>query len=283
MKNFSIVVLDLGGTKVNVGRYRAGKIEQNIILSFDSNLSVSDSIDFLADCVSQLRVSDTVAIAIGVPSIVDIEKGVVYNAVNIQSWEKVHLKDELQSRCGLSVYVNNDVNCFAKGEQLVGVGLGCKNMIGLCLGTGLGAGIIVNGSTYSGVNCCAGEVGAFSYLDSTLDEYCSGKFFRQHSNQCGSELEQSARAGNKQALELFSQYGRHLSVAISHLLLIFDPEIIVVGGSVANSFDLFIHAVWQSLGDFPYQNVIENLSIKQSNHPNSALIGAAHFYLESVE
>ncbi|WP_340677062.1 ROK family protein [Paraglaciecola sp.] len=282
MKQASIVVLDLGGTKINVGRYRDGKIEQNMVQPFDGQLSVSDSIVFLIGCINKLKLIDTCAIAIGVPSIVDVEQGIVYSAVNIASWKKVHLKNMLEEHFSLPVYVNNDVNCFSVGEHLSGAGKGFKDMIGLCLGTGLGAGIILHNKLYSGRNGCAGEIGSISYLDSTLDDYCSGNFFKTQFNHNGEVLAVKARNGDKIAIGAFQQFGLHLSAAIKQLLLMFDPELIVIGGSVGQSFDLFIEHVWQSLDDFPYKNMLESLSIEQSQQQqHSALIGAAHLYLTS--
>jgi glucokinase len=156
-------------------------------------------------------------------------------------------------------------------------------MVGLCLGTGIGAGIIFQHQLYTGANCCAGEVGSFSYLQGSIDDYCSGQFFNDNYGQCGSQLAIKARAGDEQALSAFVQFGQHVAEAISHLLLVIDPQLIVIGGSVAQSFDLFIEAVWQKLGDFPYQKVIENLKIEKSNQQDSALLGAAHLYLASCQ
>ena len=283
MKQFSLIVLDLGGTKLNIGRYRSGKIEHNIVYPFDNSMSVIDSIDFLSDCIHKLKQADTLGIAVGVPSIVDVNQGIVFNPVNIKSWREVALKTLLQARFNLPVYVNNDVNCFTKGEHLSGSGMGYHNMVGLCLGTGLGAGIILQNNLYLGANCCAGEIGGVSYLDGSLDDYCSGTFFRQHFNQCGSKLAEQAYNGDKQSLAAFEQFGEHVAFAIKHLLLMMDPQLIVIGGSVAQSFDLFIDSVWENLADFHYQNVIEHLVIKKCQQQNSALLGAAQLYVESKE
>lgn len=163
-----------------------------------------------------------------------------------------------------------------------GLGKGYQNLVGLCLGTGLGAGIILQNNLYTGANCCAGEIGDVSYLDASLDDYCSGSFFKVHYHQCGSTLAKQARCGDKQALKAFEEFAQHLAFAIKHLLLMIDPQLIVIGGSVSKSYDLFINKVWKNLADFPYQNVIENLVIEKSQQQNSALLGAAQLYLESV-
>lgn len=283
MKQSSIVAIDLGGTKINVGLYRNGSITKSYVQAFDASQSVQESLLFIKGCIEQVKAQDTVAITIGVPSIVDVKQGIVFDAVNIASWRKVPLKQELQTLTALPVYVNNDVNCFVKGEHLNKSSQGIKDMIGLCLGTGLGAGIVLDNKLYSGVNGCSGELGCFDYLQGHLDDYCSGKFFNDHYQECGAVLAEKARAGDAIALDAFKQFGLHLSVAISHLLMMVDPQLIVIGGSVANSYDLFIASVWENLSSFPYQSVINNLTIEQSNRHDSALLGAAHLYLESIE
>ncbi len=283
MKQSSIVVIDLGGTKINVGLYRDGVIMKNYIQPFDATQNLQNSLLFIKSCVQQVLEKDTVAVAIGVPSIVNVKEGVFYDAVNIKSWRKVELKKTLQTLLELPVYVNNDVNCFVKGEHLTKGSQGIQNMDGISLATGLGAGIILQGKLYEGVNGCAGEVGSYQYLEAHLDDYCSGKFFKDHYKRCGAELAIKARAGDNDALQSFTQFGQHLSVAISHLLMIIDPQLIVIGGSVASSFDLFIDSMWQGLEEFPYQSVINNLIIEQSTQVNSALLGAAHLYIESIE
>jgi glucokinase len=283
MKQSSIVVIDLGGTKINVGLYRNGSITKSYVQPFDASQSVRDSLLFIKDCIEQVKASDTSAVAIGVPSIVNVDKGIVFDAVNIESWITVPLKQDLEALVALPVYVNNDVNCFVKGEHLHQQEQGIRDMVGLCLGTGLGAGIVLDNKLYAGVNGCAGEVGGVKYLDAHLDDYCSGKFFKNNYQECGAVLAEKARAGDEQAIGAFNKFGLHLSVAVSHLLMIIDPQLIVIGGSVANSYDLFIDSVWENLSNFPYQSVINNLTIEQSNRQDSALLGAANLYLESLE
>jgi len=282
MKQSSIVVIDLGGTKINYGLYRAGHIDSNIVKPFDANLSVEDSILFIKSCIDEVKDNDSCAVAIGVPSIVDVKQGVVFNAVNIKSWGEVHLKESLEALLALPVYVNNDVNCFVQGEHLLKQPQGYQDMIGLCLGTGVGSGIILQNKLYAGNNGCAGEIGDFSYLNGSLDDYCSGKFFHDHYLECGASLAKKARDGDKQAIIAFEQFGKHLAVAISHLLLMLDPQLIVFGGSVAKSFDLFIDSLWENLADFPYPSVIKNLVLEQSQQENSALLGAALLYLKTL-
>jgi len=284
MESSSIVVLDIGGTKIHTGRFRKGKIEHSTKKPFHSDIktSVSGSLAFIEACIEELKTIDTIAVAIGVPSIIDIDKGIVLDTINIPAWQKLPLKELLQTRINLPVYINNDVNCFTVGEHISGKGQGHQDIIGLCLGTGLGAGIILQNNLYMGANCSAGEIGEFPYLNATIDNYCSGQFFKDNYRESGEKVAEKARLGDREALTAYNYFGQHLAKAISHLLLILDPKIIIIGGSVANSFDLFIDSVWQNLTEYPYQSVIQKLSIQKSCNANSALLGAAYLYLDSV-
>jgi len=283
MNSTSIVALDIGGTNINIGRYKDKNIEINQVLAFCAQGSADEILTFIIDCIDKIKDNSTVAIAIGVPCIVDTESGTVYDAVNIESWQKVTLKSALAQHYQLPVYINNDVNCFTAGEHAVGAGKGYNDLIGLCLGTGFGVGFVLNNQLHTGNNCSAGELGSLRYLNSTIDDYCSGHFFKQHYQLDGATLAEKARAGDEEAKQAFVDLGKHLAHAITTLLLVVDPQLIVIGGSVAKSFDLFIEALWQELKTFPYQRVIERLNIVQSGNANSALIGAAELYLKHQE
>ncbi len=279
----SIVTLDIGGTKINAGRYFNAQIESSISSNFNTLASKNSILDYVIHCITKQINSTTAGISIGVPAIVDQSKGIVYNAINIPSWDKIELKQKLQSHFNLPVYINNDVNCFTFGESQFGQAKGFSDIIGLCLGTGFGSGIVLNNQLYSGKNCSSGEIGSVQYKDTTFDDYCSGNFFEQHFNASGSLLAKEAKEGNQEAQRAFQEFGQHIAKGISLLLLILDPQLIVIGGSVSKSFDLFINSIWQSLNDFPYQNVVKNLSIIQSKDEDIALLGAAKLFINHFE
>ncbi len=282
MSSPSLIVIDIGGTKINVGHFYNGKIVNNAVHPFTSTNNADEVLHFVITRIKQLEVTKFEGIAIGVPSIVDVENGIIYDTVNIAAWQKFPLKSLLEQEFNVPVYVNNDVNCFAVGESLNEGREAYSDLVGICLGTGFGAGIILNRQLYVGQNCCAGEVGGIHYLERTIDDYCSGQFFKNYYNQCGSELAKQARQGDKRAQFAFVEFGHHLANAITNLLFVIDPQMIVIGGSVSHSFDLFIDAVWEKLADFPYQRVIDNLKIEKSTLSNSALLGAAHLYQQSA-
>lgn len=282
MKTPSIIVLDIGGSKINAGIFKGGKIVQSKIHKFNSKLSSDDILAYIISCINEIKDHDVVGIAIGVPSIVDLEQGIIIDAVNIKAWKHMPLKASLEQHFNLPVYINNDVNCFTFGEHLSGAGKGYSDIVGICIGTGIGSALVFNNDLYTGHNCSAGEIGCINYLSGTFDEYCGGVFFTEHYGKSGSQLFQQAIKGDTFAIEAFETYGQHLGEAISQLLLFFDPKLIVIGGSITESFDFFIGTVWEKLANFPYQNVIKNLHIEKSRQQDSALLGAANLYLNSA-
>ncbi len=278
MKTQSLVTIDIGGTKINYGRFRNDVIEINHIVDFCADDNADDILHFIISCIDQVILDDSQAIAIGVPCLVDIEQGIVFDAVNIPAWQKYPLKTALERHYQRDVYINNDVNCFVSGEFCAGIAKGHNDVVGICLGTGFGSALMLNQQLHAGRNCCAGEVGGIAYLKATIDDYCSGAFFLNQFDVSGEVLAEKARFGDPIAIRAFEQFGQHLAQAISYLLFIVDPELIVIGGSVSQSYDLFIDSVWQHLEKFPYQNVVQNLSIEKSELTNAALLGAAHLY-----
>lgn len=119
-------------------------------------------------------------IGIGVPSIVDPEKGIVYNVANISSWKEIHLKEILENEFKVAVAINNDSNCFTLGESLYGEGKSYTNMVGVTIGTGIGAGVVIDRHLYGGQYMGAGEIGSFPYLDSDFEHYCSSFLFKRY-------------------------------------------------------------------------------------------------------
>jgi glucokinase len=213
-------------------------------------------------------------IGIGVPSIVDIERGIVYDVQAIASWKKVLLKDILENHFHTKVLINNDSNCFALGEKLFGKGQEFKHLVGMTLGTGLGAGIIVNNSLYCGSNCGAGEISMLPYKDGILEDYCARHFFIDTYDTEGALVYQKAVLGDADAIEIFRELGRNLSYAVRILMYAFDPEAIFFGGAISESFPFFIDSLRESLRDFPYQNSYARIVLQKSELENAPLLGA---------
>jgi len=270
MKN--VVGVDLGGTNV-----RAGLVSgQKLIKMAESHLGPGKNreqvLAQLYNVIEQVIDKNTLAIGVGVPSVVDTEKGIVYDAVNIPSWKKVPLKKLMEERYGIPVKVNNDANCFVMGEKFFGKGKSAKNLVGLIIGTGLGAGIIINNKLYEGSNCGAGEFGMIPFKDDILETYCSGQYFLKYYKVAGIDLFEK---NDKRAAKIFTGFGKNIAEAIKIILYCYDPEIIILGGSVSKSYPLFKTAMLKGLADFAYSRTIKNLKIYVSGLKYPGVLGAA--------
>jgi glucokinase len=275
MKYNHVIGVDLGGTKVQAARVKDGKIADTCKQLISAQGSAEQVIQEVISAIQAVRTSSVQAIGIGVPSVVDIEKGIVYDVQNIPAWREVHLKDILEKEFGIPIFMNNDANCFALGEFQFGKGKGAPNMIGLIIGTGMAAGIIIDGKLYNGRHAGAGEFGMIPYLDQYLEYYASGQFFSNVHQTTGATIAKAASQGDQHALVMFEDYGRHLANGIKAILYTLDPEIIVLGGSVSQSYPYFKDVLWQELQSFAYRPIIEDLKIEISDHPMIPVLGAA--------
>ena len=233
--------VDLGGTNM-----RAGRVENDRLVAQANERTpkapkdTAETIAVLERVIGAVWSSEVAAIGIGVPGLVDREKGIVYNLVHIPHWDVVPLGDILRERFSVPVFIDNDANCFALGERVFGVGRSYEHFVGLTLGTGLGGGIVQQGRLLA---------------DAIMHE--------------------RALAGDPEALEAYRQLGEHVAAAVKIVMLAVDPEMIVFGGSVAAAHSLFEASMWASLQDFAYPNSLKRLRIFFSELENPAIFGAA--------
>lgn len=270
-----IIGVDLGGTNI-----RAGLIAGNEVVSVQKTLltnkeSLEATLGQLISNIKPLMRQGVKGIGIGVPSIVDIEKGIVFQVVNIPSWERVELKKILEEEFNVPVFINNDVNCFALGEYIFGQAKGFSSVVALALGTGLGAGIIINNALYTGFNCGAGEIGSLKYLEKNFEFYTSSPFFEAFYSTTAYKAHQDARSGMNAAFEIWEMYGTHLGNAIKAVMYAYDPEAIILGGSISNAFPFFETAMKQAMTDFQFPESLKKIKILCSQNENIALLGAS--------
>ncbi|MBD2755610.1 ROK family protein [Spirosoma validum] len=267
--------VDLGGTNVRVGLVEHDIITHQINRALQQKESLPATLSQLIALIKPLTNYAVSGIGIGVPSVVDIEGGIVYNVANISSWEEVALRDILENEFNLPVFINNDVNCFALGEHRFGMAKGYSSVVGMAIGTGLGSGVIIDNQLYVGSNCGAGEIGLLPYLDKNIESYASTHFFEAIHGTTALDTHQAARLGGKQALALWSEFGKHFGNAVKAVLYTYDPEVIVLGGSIAKAYPFFKASMLESMADFAYPVTLRRLKIFQSQNENIALLGAA--------
>lgn len=267
--------IDLGGTKVQIGLEKNGTIvrQQKAFLTEKDNLEAS-----LAQLKEFIRpfISEAVSgIGIGVPSVVDTAQGIVYNVTNIPAWEKVHLKDILEEEFNIPVMVNNDVNCFVLGEHRFGLGKNFQHIVGLCIGTGLGAGLVLDNQLYMGYNCGAGEIGLVPYLDQNIEYYASGNFFTAIHDTTALQAFHAATAGDHDALQQWEEFGLHFGKAMLAAMYTYDPEAIIIGGSISKAYPFFSQALQKTLAEFIYPESFKRLKILISENEHIPMLGAA--------
>ena len=269
--------IDIGGTNLSLGLVDQGKIVQGIsVPSFPSDASLEQTLDYLSRQIQVLITPDTEKIGIGVPSVVDVRKGIVYDTQNIPSWKEVPLKAYLEERFNVPVAVNNDANCYAMGIYgLYPADAKPELLVAVTLGTGVGMGIVVDGHLLNGAHCGAGELGTLPYGESLLENYCGRHFF--DAAGCDSRAAaEAARSGDPKALALFDELGHNMGVLVSTVLFAYDPSHIALGGGIANNYPLFRRSMEAYLqAHFPYRKALEELKVDIFTDNNIPVLGAA--------
>lgn len=270
----TVLGLDIGGTKISSGLNDEGKIYERKEIGTPYNSPKNDILEAIAQHIGTYLPYHFKAIGIGIPGLVDSRKGIVYNLANIPSFQRVRLKDFLEERFRVPVYINNDANCFALGEYKFGPANIHSHVVGVTLGTGIGTGVIADSKLYAGNLCGAGEWGGVPYLDKTFEDYCSSKFFKNHHGESAKKLAKKALEENKEAVLAFEKYGEHLGNLIQRILFTFSPEAIVLGGSIRKAYPLFKTRMFETLNNFPYKPLTDSLQIYVSEMDDAAILGA---------
>lgn len=270
-----ILGVDLGGTNIRVGRVENGRVTDRFAMPISALADQDTVLSEIKHAISQVNLENISGIGVGVPSLVDEDLGIVYEVQNIPSWQEVHLKSWLENQFKIPAKVNNDVNCFVLGEHFFGKGKGCNHLMGIAIGTGIGAGLFLNGKLYSGRNCGAGEIGMMPYLDANYEYYCSGQFFKNMYQVDGQEVFRAALEGDLTAIRRFERFGSHIGSIMLAVLYAFDPEKIILGGSISRAYALFQKTMWERIDTFAYKSALRHLKLEISDLPDMAILGAA--------
>lgn len=268
--------VDLGGTNIRAGIRSGDAVTGFRQVTLRDKDSLDSTLQQLKDLIRPLVSSEIESIGVAVPSVVDAVQGVVYNVVNIPSWERVELKAILEAEFGLPAAVENDANCFALGEYYHGKAKGLQNVIGVTLGTGVGAGLILDGKIYRGSNGGAGEVGYLNYRNRDFEFYGGSFFFAEVHGTNALDLYNEAVAGSPNALRIWEVYGMHIGNLVKSLVYAYDPDAIVFGGSITNAFDFFLPSLRETIAShFHFPRSMERLRILQSENEHITLLGAS--------
>lgn len=267
--------IDIGGTTINLGLVDGSRVIKKVqIPSFPKTATLDDTLIYLGDQIEAFLVPGVNRIGIGVPSLTDPVKGIVYNAANIPSWDVVPLKETLEERFDIPVFVNNDANCYALGAA-VKVGKNLPTVVTVTLGTGTGVGIVIDGKLFSGTHCGSGEIASIPYDAADYESFCSKKYFTARGLDTRS-LASAASEGDETARGHFRDFGRHMGEFLSVVMFAYDADCIVLGGGIAHTFSHFQEAMWEQLRcSYPYQAALKDLKIIAMPDEDTALVGAA--------
>jgi len=266
-----LVGLDIGGTKcaVSLGESVGNNIK---ILSRDEFPTTGLSWHEVLEAFST-RIKDVTnptrpashpqplllsAIGISCGGPLDSTRGVVMSPPNLPGWDNVPVVDFFRGRFNVPVTLQNDANACALAEYLYGAGRGAANLVFMTFGTGLGAGIVIDGKLYSGANDNAGEIGHIRLAPTgpvgynkagSAEGFCSGAGIsrlakiRKGLDLTAKEIFARVRAGDADCIDVFRESAEKLAMILAYTIDILNPEIIALGGVFMRNADLFLPIV----------------------------------------
>ena len=276
-----LIGVDIGASSIKAGRVRNNVIVKYTKRKIHKKDTTQDILEKLFEILDKLVTHKVKYIGIGVPGLVT-EAGNVLELRNIFSWESVPLKALVQKKYKVPVFVNNDANCFVLGEKYFGKAKKYKNVVGVIMGSGAGAGIIVNNELYSGLDSGAGQFGNIAFRHKTVEDYCSGKYFLWKYHLTGVQAFNNVLGGNHKALEMFKEYGKNVGEELAIVIDALAPELIILGGYVAKSFRFFKKSMLKTLKEKIPKDQFRKLKIKASIRRNMGLLGAAVLYKDYI-
>ena len=237
--------IDIGGTKcaVVLGDEKGQILKK---LKIDTG-AYRDTMEKLISMAEELMIPEVKAIGISCGGPLDIEKGLILSPPNLPDWDNVPIVEIFWEHFGVPVFIRNDADACAVAEWRFGAGKGSRNMIFLTFGTGMGAGLILDGRLYSGTCSMAGEIGHVRLYESghmgygkagAVEGYCSGGGIAQFGLGTAKEVAEKAFQGDPESIEVYARVGRELGRALSILIDVLNPEIIVIGSIYARAKDL---------------------------------------------
>jgi len=304
--NSLIFAADLGGTHL-----RAATVDQHGKIHFRSKQSTpqgTDANEIVSAVVSAVHeigpaVKELKAVSLVVPGTVNVEAGMVVKAPNLPCLDGFPLAAALTNELGLPAILENDANAAAVGEMWQGAARGCRTIICVTLGTGVGGGIILDGELWRGVDGAAAEIGhmcvdPFGGVACTcgsrgcLEVFASATAIVRMTREASPRYPESVLHGRKNltaesifaagltgdelALEIFRRMGVYLGIGLANLINILNPEMIVIGGGVVNGWDLFEKHMLQQVEERAFPLLAARVKIERAKCGDDAgLLGAA--------
>ena len=235
--------IDVGGTKMSAVLFDGQKVMADYTLATptDDLENFMVMLKALTEPLLDKAREDKVKIkglGLGVAGVIDYQEGRMLCSPNIPIIDNVKIAEELVARIELPVVMDNDTNCFLRAEMKLGAGKKYSNAYGIIIGTGIGGAWWYNGEVYRGAYGGAGEPGEM-IIDFQAEIGLEEAYHKLSQNNPG-KLAQEAYRGDPLAEKTFSEIGHNLGIAFANIVNIIDPEIIIIGGGVVESSDLFL-------------------------------------------
>jgi len=250
-----IIGIDVGGTKIMAGAiYPDGELACEP-LTVDTNAgddgeSIAGRILDSIDKICRVRVSDSSEIlGMGVTGPLDPESGTILECPQLPTMHFYPLKQKVAERFNIPVFMDNDANALLLGESVWGAGRGHRTTLGFTLGTGLGCAIVNDKRLFTGTNGMAGEIWPSPLGGGIIEDIVSGQgvsstyFKLSNQKKTSKEIASLAREGDADAIETWNIFGATLAIPLAWGINFIDPGIVILGGSIANSTDLFINSL----------------------------------------
>ena len=313
-----VLAVDIGGTKITFAIITGGgQVVAEGRCPTLADEGVSAVINRLFSTVDSLLSGNNMepsqlgGIGVAIAGAVNSQTGRLFFSANLPGWHDVPLGDMMRERYRVDAFLVNDANAAALGEYRFGAGKGASNLIMLTLGTGIGGGIIIDGKLYEGSCDAAGEIGHM-VIDvngpeckcghrGCLEAMASGTAIARDAiervrqgeksslvDMVGGKVESlttedvagAARNGDSLALDVLTRAGTYLGVGMTSLVNIFDPEMIVLGGGMAELGDLFLAPAKRMVAEKAYPVADRAVRIVTAQLGNEAgLYGAAAYAL----
>lgn len=253
----SILGIDIGATKIGFALLEKENIlEKDKIPTPKTKEKIIKVLEEKIELFNFQQQSEIKKIGIGAPGPLDQDRNIILAPPNLPGLEKCALGKIIKEDLELEVEVKmeNDGSCFALAETLWGAAKDSSVVLGITLGTGVGGGVIFRTEEKKGYRIWTGAFGSGGEVGHMIirqggekcscgnlgcfEVYGSEKFFKRR-NLSPRETAERAREGDKEAIQVFEEYGENLGIGISSLINVLDPETVVLGGGISNAFDLF--------------------------------------------
>lgn len=295
MNNDIVLAVDLGGTNLRMAAVgRDGQIFSHKKIKTDNDPSkLLNALVSLADeCRAELTGDQTViGIGVGAPANITHD-GVLRNLPNLSQLEGMDLKADLSAKLNVPVVLENDATAAAIGENWLGASKDVQDSIMITLGTGVGGGIIINNEPLLGIDGVAGKLGHICVepdghpcgcgSNGCIEQYASATAIVRMAREAGLdvsnafEVHQLFQSGDERARAVFANMGRYLGITLGGLVNALNPEMIVIGGGAAASWEAFTDHLTKELKYRAFDEPANRVQIVRGTlGDNAGILGVA--------